>query len=627
MKDALKDIGLLEDGISDLDKAADESNKALDKIGEGGEEAAKDVEKAFRGLGITSAASLKKQADAAQDNYDKIVATVGEGTVEAGRAWDALQRKVSRINRFMATDTKKTFKDATADIGKSLQGIGSKITARATTAAAAAGAAGAALIKNSSENALAVGRAASVSGLDFDQIQGLGFAAGTVGIEIEDVADKLKDVNDKFGDFFETGAGPLADFFENVTPKIGRTAESLGEIPSRIDYTASYFKKLNSADRLQAFVNALEASGKSLEDGATFYLEGVASDSTKLLELFKDNGAELNRLAQIGRDTGGFFTEEDYENAKEMLLQVQKISASMDGLGAALSEAGVVDAFVTLTEYLASFVSFLTEYVNPGVLKFAAAIGIILAVVGPIIAGIGWIVMGISALVPLFTFIGGVIAAIAGAIATVVSLPVLIGVAIVAAIAGIIGLIVTFRKEIGAFFTETLPGWISSLGGILGSFFADLASGIVSYFMNALKEGLAFGKSLFEKLGFLKLFTGSDDSGSAPGFRSGGYTGNGGEGDAAGIVHGREFVLNAAATRFYGRDILDSMNRRMMPPALTQTTSAVAAPSSGRRVSIDLGIGSGSYPIQTDADTAERLERDLNRSAATKASKKPRNMR
>jgi hypothetical protein len=46
---------------------------------------------------------------------------------------------------------------------------------------------------------------------------------------------------------------------------------------------------------------------------------------------------------------------------------------------------------------------------------------------------------------------------------------------------------------------------------------------------------------------------------STKGYAAGGYTGNGGVGETAGVVHGQEFVVNAAATR-RNRDTLEAMN-------------------------------------------------------------------
>lgn len=51
------------------------------------------------------------------------------------------------------------------------------------------------------------------------------------------------------------------------------------------------------------------------------------------------------------------------------------------------------------------------------------------------------------------------------------------------------------------------------------------------------------------------------------GFRTGGYTGNGPVNQIAGVVHGQEGVLNAAAMRGIGRDNLDYMNRHGRMPA------------------------------------------------------------
>ena len=44
------------------------------------------------------------------------------------------------------------------------------------------------------------------------------------------------------------------------------------------------------------------------------------------------------------------------------------------------------------------------------------------------------------------------------------------------------------------------------------------------------------------------------------GFMSGGYTGSGGVSDVAGVVHGQEYVLNAAATKRVGTGTLDAIN-------------------------------------------------------------------
>ncbi|MFC6277284.1 tape measure protein [Psittacicella hinzii] len=48
------------------------------------------------------------------------------------------------------------------------------------------------------------------------------------------------------------------------------------------------------------------------------------------------------------------------------------------------------------------------------------------------------------------------------------------------------------------------------------------------------------------------------------GFSSGGYTGNVGTNQVAGVVHGQEYVLNAGATAKYGVDFLDKLNNQQV---------------------------------------------------------------
>lgn len=57
----------------------------------------------------------------------------------------------------------------------------------------------------------------------------------------------------------------------------------------------------------------------------------------------------------------------------------------------------------------------------------------------------------------------------------------------------------------------------------------------------------------------------------AKGYESGGYTGSGGTSDVAGVVHGQEFVVNAAATA-ENRASLEAMNRGMKPASSSTAT-------------------------------------------------------
>ena len=114
-----------------------------------------------------------------------------------------------------------------------------------------------------------------VSNVGTEEFQRLAFGARTVGIEQEKLADIFKDVQDKVGDFLETGGGPLADFFENIAPKVG--------------VTAAQFRNLSGPQALQLYVSSLEKANLS-QSQFTFFLEAIASDSARLLPLLRENG-------------------------------------------------------------------------------------------------------------------------------------------------------------------------------------------------------------------------------------------------------------------------------------------------------------------------------------------------
>jgi hypothetical protein len=81
----------------------------------------------------------------------------------------------------------------------------------------------------------------------------------------------------------------MADFFENIAPKVGITADA--------------FKGLSGRDALQLYVSSLEKANLSQQE-MTFYMEALASDSTALLPIFSENGKVLGEVAAKARELG-----------------------------------------------------------------------------------------------------------------------------------------------------------------------------------------------------------------------------------------------------------------------------------------------------------------------------------
>lgn len=151
-------------------------------------------------------------------------------------------------------------------------------------AAAGAAAAGglAALTVSVANNQREMRNLAQLADTNVTQFAAMAGAAKKYGIEQDKLSDILKDTKDRVGDFIQTGGGPMADFFENIAPKVGVTADE--------------FRRLSGKDALQLYVSSLEKANLSQAD-MTFYMEAVASDATALLPLLRENGKALAEQA------------------------------------------------------------------------------------------------------------------------------------------------------------------------------------------------------------------------------------------------------------------------------------------------------------------------------------------
>jgi hypothetical protein len=137
-------------------------------------------------------------------------------------------------------------------------------------------------ISNTAQANKELERFSYLANTSINDFQKIALASSRFGVSQEKLADILKDTQDKVGDFIQTGGGAMADFFERVAPKVGVTADQ--------------FRKLNGKDALQLYVSSLEKANLSQAD-MVFYMEAIASDSTLLLPLLKDNGKAFEELA------------------------------------------------------------------------------------------------------------------------------------------------------------------------------------------------------------------------------------------------------------------------------------------------------------------------------------------
>ncbi|HBO0916317.1 phage tail tape measure protein [Pseudomonas aeruginosa] len=207
---------------------------------------------------------------------------------------------------------------------KEVEKNAAKVGAAIGAATAAGITALAALTVSTVRNANEIANLASVANASTTEFQKYAAGAKLVGIEQEKLADIFKDVNDKVGDFLNTGGGALADFFENVAPKIGVTADQ--------------FRNLSGPQALGLYVSSLEKANVSQSD-MTFYLEAIASDATALLPLLRNNADGFKTFGDAAQAAGAILDEKTIKSANELQAATWLVEQSASGLKNQLSTA------------------------------------------------------------------------------------------------------------------------------------------------------------------------------------------------------------------------------------------------------------------------------------------------
>ena len=127
---------------------------------------------------------------------------------------------------------------------------------------------------------------AQAAGLSVEEFRKMSFIMGTVGLDGEKFGDIMKDTQERIGDFLATGGGPFQDF-----------ADVMGYTKDEAIALASEFETMSGQEVLQAMVTRMEEAGKSTQQ-MSFALEGMASDTTRLIPLLKDGGAQAAALGE-----------------------------------------------------------------------------------------------------------------------------------------------------------------------------------------------------------------------------------------------------------------------------------------------------------------------------------------
>lgn len=178
------------------------------------------------------------------------------------------------------------------------------------------------------------------------EFQRQAYATQQLGISHEKLADIFKDVQDKVGDFVQNGAGPLADFFDNIAPKVGVTAKE--------------FRNLGGPDALQLYVSSLEKANLSQSE-MTFYLEAIASDSALLLPLLKNNGKAMRDMGDEAQRLGAILDDETIQANKDFAAELDRLDALSTALGRSIGSS-LIPAVNALTSAMISGIEASKKY-------------------------------------------------------------------------------------------------------------------------------------------------------------------------------------------------------------------------------------------------------------------------
>lgn len=251
------------------------------------------------------------------------------------------------------------------ELANRFRNIGRSMTRGLTVPIAGVATAIGAMAKVSSEELKQIGNSARLAGEDMERFQRQSHAAREVGIDTEKLGDIFKDTREKIGDFAATGGGEMADFFENIAPRVNLTAEA--------------FRGLSGKDGLQLYYDSLVRAGASHEE-IVFYMESIADEATALIPLLERNGQLFDEYGK----RGPVFNENQVKALEAYRHALEDIGYALDRIVIAAVNSGLIDMITGIAEKIADFITWISE-TNPALLRFAGGVALAVAALGPLV--------------------------------------------------------------------------------------------------------------------------------------------------------------------------------------------------------------------------------------------------
>lgn len=256
---------------------------------------------------------------------------------------------LSRVQILLDADTarfEQRMREAPVVATRSFEKISASAKIMAGLVATAAMAGAGAVISYANEQIKAtqeLQRFAYLAQSSVQDFQKMSVGAQMMGIEQDKLSDILKDWNERFGDFLTSGAGPLVDFMEQVAVKTEHGANGAHKL-------AKELSDLSGPESMGLFVKKMEEANLS-QDQMSFLMESMASDSTQLLPLLKNNAEGMRLWSEAAEDAGIILDDKTIVAAQQMQVQSKMLDMQLQGLKNQLTSAilpalvDVADAF------------------------------------------------------------------------------------------------------------------------------------------------------------------------------------------------------------------------------------------------------------------------------------------
>lgn len=178
----------------------------------------------------------------------------------------------------------------------------------------------------------------NLSNTSVEDFQRLAAGARLVGVDQEKLADIFKDTTDRVGEFISRGGGEMQDFFKEIAPQVGVTAES--------------FRNLSGPQALQLYYDSLVKAGASQQQ-ITSYMEQMADEATALVPLLKNTGQGFKEAGDRAEGAGSVLSSLDISRLLEVNQAVIDLETSWAGASRQLV-SGLLPAIEATTRNLQS---------------------------------------------------------------------------------------------------------------------------------------------------------------------------------------------------------------------------------------------------------------------------------